>query len=1222
MADLTFTNIGGLSRDALAGLKGGATGELDTQLASLYLAQSGGGLPGAGGLGSATSVLAQSAAGSLITGSDGEQYVVIDFTAKDRDGAALLTQLDALGLQHGSSYGAVASGLLRVDQLGSLQNVQDLAFARESISVTHAGSVTTQADHAQHDDIARAGFGVDGTGLKIGILSNSFDTSNSVGPDGQPDTMATDIASGDLPVNTTILQDFNAPADDEGRAMAQLVHDIAPGAAIEFATANFGQAGFANNILALAADGAKVIVDDVFYYAEPAYQNGIIAQAVNTVASQGVAYFSSAGNEGFGGFESAWHDSGTTFLGEQLLDFGPGQNYLSVTATGAQDIITAHWDQPAASAGGAGSASDIDIFLLDGDGNLVAASGADNIGGDPFEGFAFVGNPGETYYLLAGLYSGPAPNDFKVIDYGGTGTLEITPYDINDGTIIGHPAAAGAISVGAADYRGTPAYGASPPVLESFSSAGPTVISFDDAGNRLETPVIRYGPDITAVDGGDTTFFYPGDNPDQNIYPNFYGTSAAAPDAAATALLMLQANGGLTPDDVRALLQDSAIDMDDPSTNGFDVGIDNATGAGLIQADQAVFFAKTLSISNAQATELFGTHFADQITGGNGDNYIDGAAGDDTLDGGFGNDVVAGGDGNDVADGGAGNDSVYGEGGNDVLYGNDGDDQLFGGQGDDTLRGDLGNDTLDGGAGVNTANYQFLAATVKVDLTLQGTQQDTGGAGKDTLINIQNVFGTANNDTLIGDSHANVLSGFRGDDSLSGGGGDDTLVGGAGNDTLDGGDGSDTASYADALSAVTVKIVSGAQNTGGGGVDTLISIENLQGSNYNDSLVGNAQANVLDGGAGADTLVGGAGNDTYVVDNVGDVIVEGANAGIDTVRTTLSTYTLAANLENLVFTGTGSFVGTGNDAANQITGGDAVDRLYGGGGNDTLDGGGAGDSLYGGMGDDVYIVNSSTDVVFEDAGGGYDTVKASASYTLSANVEKLQLTGLNLSGTGNADANEIVGGTGNDTLDGGGGADTLKGGLGDDVYHVDNAGVTVFEAANGGFDTVQTSLSTYTLGANVEALVYTGAGSFNGVGNTSDNSLVGGAGADTLSGGNGADTLVGGGGHDVLTGGAGADVFKFDGPDASSSDEVTDFTKANGDHVGLSASGFGIASMADVDFVSGTAPVAFEGKATLLYVANTGDLYWDGDGTGAGARVLLAHFDHAPALAASDFLVI
>ena len=345
---------------SVAGLKSGFLSQLDSQLGSLYLAQSGGGaaVPGLGAGTNAASTLAlvdaqQQFADAVVTGSDGHQYVVIDFTANDGNGATLLTQLDALGLQHGSSYGAVASGLLRIDQLGSLQNVHDLAFARESLASSHAGSVTTQADHAQHDDIARAGFGVDGTGIKVGVLSDSFDTSGFLGPDGQPDTMATNIASGDLPADTTILQDL-PNGTDEGRAMAQLVHDIAPGAAIEFASADYGQAGFANNILALAADGAKVIVDDVFYYFEPAYQNGVIAQAVNTVAAAGVSYFSSAGNEGFGGFEAQWHDSGTQAFGEELVDFGPGQNYLNVTATGGQDIITLHWDEPSASAGGPG----------------------------------------------------------------------------------------------------------------------------------------------------------------------------------------------------------------------------------------------------------------------------------------------------------------------------------------------------------------------------------------------------------------------------------------------------------------------------------------------------------------------------------------------------------------------------------------------------------------------------------------------------------------------------------------------------------------------------------------------------------------------------------------------------------------------------------------------------------------------------------------------------
>ena len=277
----------------------GALGALLAQVdpAAVASALSGAGGLGAGSLASAIAGSTQQYSGALHVASSGPLYVTLDVTAKDGDGAALLHQLQSVGLVGGSSYGAMASGLLDVSALAQLYSVADLGFARESGSLSHAGVVTTQADHAQHDDIARAAFGLDGNGVKIGVLSDSFDTSGFAGYDGQPDTAAVDIARGDLPANTTILQDF-PNGTDEGRGMAQLIHDLAPGASIAFASADYGQAGFANNILALAAAGSKIIVDDVQYFFEPAYQNGVIAQAVNTVAAAGVTYFSSAGNNG------------------------------------------------------------------------------------------------------------------------------------------------------------------------------------------------------------------------------------------------------------------------------------------------------------------------------------------------------------------------------------------------------------------------------------------------------------------------------------------------------------------------------------------------------------------------------------------------------------------------------------------------------------------------------------------------------------------------------------------------------------------------------------------------------------------------------------------------------------------------------------------------------------------------------------------------------------
>ncbi|MCA3160228.1 MAG: hemolysin, partial [Burkholderiales bacterium] len=190
--------------------------------------------------------------------------------------------------------------------------------------------------------------------------------------------------------------------------------------------------------------------------------------------------------------------------------------------------------------------------------------------------------------------------------------------------------------------------------------------------------------------------------------------------------------------------------------------------------------------------------------------------------------------------------------------------------------------------------------------------------------------------------------------------------------------------------------------------------------------------------------------------------------------------------------------------------------------------GGAGtDTLVGGLGDDIYVVDVATDIVTEAANAGTDTVQTGlASYTLGTNVENLVYTGtVAFTGTGNALNNAITGGAGNDTLDGGAGTDTLAGGAGNDTYVVDVATDIVTEAANAGTDTVRTGLVSYTLGTNVENLVYTGTAAFTGTGNALNNAITGGAGNDILSGGAGNDTINGGAGNDTLEGGAGSDTL-------------------------------------------------------------------------------------------------
>jgi hypothetical protein len=251
-----------------------------------------------------------------------DKRIIIDFVAKD-NAEALLYQLQTMGLTNASSFGEVVSGSFPISQLGALESIEGLNFARPSYAITNVGATTSQADKSMGADIARNDFGVDGSGVTIGVLSDSYNNLNGA---------RTDISTGDIPGvgnplgNTTpvnVLADLSVGGRDEGRAMAQLVHDIAPKADLAFHTAFTGQAGFANGIIALANAGAEVIVDDVSYFDEPFFQDGIIAQAVDQVVAQGVSYFSSAGNSATKSYESAFRP--TAASGDYSFhDFDPG----------------------------------------------------------------------------------------------------------------------------------------------------------------------------------------------------------------------------------------------------------------------------------------------------------------------------------------------------------------------------------------------------------------------------------------------------------------------------------------------------------------------------------------------------------------------------------------------------------------------------------------------------------------------------------------------------------------------------------------------------------------------------------------------------------------------------------------------------------------------------------------------------------------------------------
>jgi len=503
--------------------------------------------------------------------------VVVD-AAANGDGKTLAHDLQALGMKGAAVSGRLVSGRLPIAALESAARLPSLRFARPAYAMTRAGTVTSQGDAAMLAAAARTTYGVDGTGITVGTLSDSY---NCLGG------AANDVASNDLPGGVQVLEEepVCSRGTDEGRAMMQIVHDVAPGAAQAFHTADNGQADFANGIIELATvAGADVINDDVIYFAEPMFQDGPIAQAIDTVKAMGVAYFSAAGNERRQSYEDTFRDSGQLgyFAGSTRHDFdaaGGVDGLQQVTIPGnTQVAFVLQWDDPYYSvSGGAGAQTDLDIILYPSHGTPVG-SATRNIGGDPVEVFSYVtpGGPTRTYEIGIEHYAGPLPSRIKYVYFG---YLTIDEYATHSGTVYGHPNAAGARAVGAARYDATPAFGTSPPVLEYFSSAGGQEILFDPAGNPVSE--LRQKPEIVAPDGGDTTFFYPGWDYEPNGYPNFFGTSAAAPHAAGVAALLKAYDPALTPDAIYTALQTTAIDMDAP-------GVDFDSGYGLIQAPAAL----------------------------------------------------------------------------------------------------------------------------------------------------------------------------------------------------------------------------------------------------------------------------------------------------------------------------------------------------------------------------------------------------------------------------------------------------------------------------------------------------------------------------------------------------------------------------------------------------------------------------------------------------------
>ena len=452
--------------------------------------------------------------------------------------------------------------------------------------VAQVGAVTSEGDVTHAADTARTRFRVTGTGVKVGVLSDGVDS------------LAASIASGDLPADTQVLPG-EAGSGDEGTAMLEIVHDLAPNAQLAFATAFTSAESFADNIRALRAAGADIIVDDVIYFAESPFQDGPIAQAVIDVTNDGGLYFSSAGNEQnvddgtAGNWEGDYDASGMTvgkFAGE-AHDFDPSGltqvlDPVSDDSAGAPAIL--QWNDPLG-----GSGNDYDLYAVAADGSVVGFSNDTQDGDDDaFEGVTI---PFGTLGLAIVKYSG-ANRYFQITPFRGRFSSRdgLTGFN-TPGVTRGHSAVPAAFSVAAVPAAVafpreiapgvTNPSGPFPGVFtraqtsERFTSDGPRRVFYTPDGTPI-TPgnltstggELRKKPDISAADGVVTTV--PG-------FDRFYGTSASAPHAAAIAALVLSGNPGISPAEVRTALTSTAIDIEAR-------GYDRDTGYGIVMADKAL----------------------------------------------------------------------------------------------------------------------------------------------------------------------------------------------------------------------------------------------------------------------------------------------------------------------------------------------------------------------------------------------------------------------------------------------------------------------------------------------------------------------------------------------------------------------------------------------------------------------------------------------------------
>ena len=471
----------------------------------------------------------------------------------------------------------MVTGWLPINQILNLPKIANFDSVTPVYKpMENVGSYPTDADPVIHSDTFRTANNVDGTGVKVGVIS---DSANEVGGG-----LAASEASGDVAPNVQLLADDpSGMGTDEGRAMLEIVHHIAPGASEAFNTANEPTAsGIATAINALVGSGAKVITDDVAGPDEPMFNDGLAAQAAENAVNQGVFYTTSAGNNADHGYLANWQGITATVGGVTgtFQDITGANDPLQTFTLGVNDTVTLafDWDSAFLEGGGTGNytvPNDLQVLVTDSAGNaLTPAQVFNSQGTNTNEAFQFVqftndGTFGTNNFAFSfNLVSGPAPTMIRWISFD-DGNLADDPNALMEGapTSFGHETATGVVTTAAVNYQ-------TPTTPEPYTALGGNIpILFDNTGARLATPDIRVVPVVTAPDGVQTSFFSP---PAMGGIFRFFGTSAATPHVAGAAALLMQQAPTATVADVTQYLEQNALDINTP-------GRDSLTGFGLIQ---------------------------------------------------------------------------------------------------------------------------------------------------------------------------------------------------------------------------------------------------------------------------------------------------------------------------------------------------------------------------------------------------------------------------------------------------------------------------------------------------------------------------------------------------------------------------------------------------------------------------------------------------------------